>query len=63
MSSSKQAPTGLASGHGIATLSGTTVLDVWFPNPALGALIGQPAANLTSLVGVDEIRKVKREII
>jgi len=63
MSSSKQAPTGLASGHGIATVSGTTVLDVWFPNPALGALIGQPAANLTSLVGVDEIRKVKREII
>jgi len=63
MSSSKQSPTGLASGHGVATLSGTTVLDVWFPNPALGALIGQPAANLTSLVGVDEIRKVTREII
>jgi 2,3,4,5-tetrahydropyridine-2-carboxylate N-succinyltransferase len=63
MSSSKLAPSGLASGHGIATLSGTTVLDVWFPNPTLGALTGQPDKTLTSLVGVDEIRKVKREIV
>ena len=63
MSSSKPTPVGLASGHGIATLSGTTVLDVWFPNPTLGALTGQPSANLDSLVGVDETRKVKREII
>ncbi len=63
MSSSKQPPTGRASGHGIATISGTTVLDVWFPNPALGTLSGQPDKTLTSLVGVDEIRKVKREII
>jgi len=63
MSSSKLAPSGLASGHGIATLSGTTVLDVWFPNPTLGALTGQPDKALTSLVGVDEIRKVKREIV
>jgi len=63
MSSSKQAPSGLASGHGIATLSGATVLDVWFPNPTLGALQGQSDKTLTSLVGVDEIREVKREII
>ena len=63
MSSSKLAPSGLASGRGIATLSGTTVLDVWFPNPTLGALTGQPDKTLTSLVGVDEIRKVKREIV
>jgi 2,3,4,5-tetrahydropyridine-2-carboxylate N-succinyltransferase len=63
MSSSKQAPSGLASGHGIATLSGATVLDVWFPNPTLGALQGQADKTLTSLVGVDEIREVKREII
>ena len=63
MSSSKQAPTGRASGHGIATISGTTVLDIWFPNPALGALSAEPDKTLTSLVGVDEIRKVKREII
>ncbi|CAN2215990.1 DapD Tetrahydrodipicolinate N-succinyltransferase [Candidatus Nanopelagicaceae bacterium] len=63
MSSSKQAPTGRASGHGIATISGTTVLDIWFPNPALGALSAELDKTLTSLVGVDEIRKVKREII
>ena len=63
MSSSKQVPTGLASGHGIATLSGTTVLDVWFPNPTLGSLTGQPEKTLSSLVGEDEIRKVKRELV
>ena len=63
MSSSKQPPTGRASGHGIATISGTTVLDVWFPNPTLGTLSAEPDKTLTSLVGVDEIRKVKREII
>ena len=63
MSSSKQPPTGRASGHGIATISGTTVLDVWFPNPILGTLSAEPDKTLTSLVGVDEIRKVKREII
>ena len=58
-----QTPSGLASGHGIATLSGTTVLDVWFPNPSLGVLTGQPEKTLSSLVGVDEIRKVKRELV
>ena len=63
MSSSKQATSALASGHGIATLSGTTVLDVWFPNPTLGALTGQPEKSLTSLVGIDEVRKVKRELV
>ncbi|CAB4779534.1 unannotated protein [freshwater metagenome] len=63
MSSSKQTPSGLASGHGIATLSGSTVLDVWFPNPSLGALTGQPDKSLTSLVGSDEVRKVKRELV
>lgn len=63
MSSSKHPPTGRASGHGIATISGTTVLDIWFPNPTLGTLSAEPDKTLTSLVGVDEIRKVKREII
>jgi 2,3,4,5-tetrahydropyridine-2-carboxylate N-succinyltransferase len=63
MSSSKQTPSGKASGHGIATLSGATVLDVWFPNPSLGALTGQAEKALTSLVGVDEVRKVRRELV
>jgi 2,3,4,5-tetrahydropyridine-2-carboxylate N-succinyltransferase len=53
----------LAHGHGIATLAGTTVLDVWFPNPALGALNGQPDASLQEMVGSDEARGITREIV
>jgi len=53
----------LAHGHGIATLAGSTVLDVWFPSPALGALTGTPDATLTSMVGSDEARGVTRELI
>ena len=53
----------LAHGHGIATLSGTTVLDVWFPAPALGALVGKPAQSLLDAVGADEVRKVRREVV
>ena len=53
----------LAHGHGIATLSGTTVLDVWFPAPSLGALAGNPDASISSLVGTDAIRDVRKEIV
>lgn len=53
----------LAHGHGIATLAGTTVLDVWYPAPALGALTGSPDAALTSLVGTDDVRGVTRELV
>ena len=53
----------LAHGHGIATLAGSTVLDVWFPSPALGALAGAPDATLTSMVGSDEARGVTRELV
>jgi 2,3,4,5-tetrahydropyridine-2-carboxylate N-succinyltransferase len=53
----------LAHGHGIATLAGTTVLDVWFPAPSLGALAGSPDSALTSLIGSDEVRGVTREIV
>jgi 2,3,4,5-tetrahydropyridine-2-carboxylate N-succinyltransferase len=53
----------LAHGHGIATVAGTTVLDVWFPAPSLGALTGSPDSTLTPLVGVDEVRGVTREIV
>jgi len=52
-----------ASGHGIATLSGTTVLDVWFPAPQLGTLTGNPPQYLLDLVGEDENRKVSREVV
>ena len=53
----------LAHGHGIATLAGSTVLDVWFPAPALGALTGAPDQSLVAMVGEDSIRGVSREIV
>ncbi|CAN2214839.1 DapD Tetrahydrodipicolinate N-succinyltransferase [Candidatus Nanopelagicaceae bacterium] len=52
-----------AHGHGIATLSGSTVLDVWFPNPALGALTGTPDAALVALAVPDADRGVTREVV
>lgn len=53
----------LAHGHGIATLAGSTVLDVWFPAPALGALSGTPDAALLSLATPDADRGVTREVV
>ena len=53
----------LAHGHGIATLAGTTVLDVWFPAPALGAIAGAPDSSLQSMVGPDDARGVTRELV
>ena len=52
-----------ASGHGIATLSGGTTLDVWFPTPQLAPLSGEPSATLKKMVGSDPIRNVVREIV
>lgn len=52
-----------AHGHGIATLSGSTVLDVWFPAPALGALTGTPNAELIALAVSDTDRGVTREVV
>ena len=53
----------LAHGHGIATIAGSTVLEVWFPAPALGALTGTPDASLTAMVGSDDARGVTRELV
>lgn len=53
----------LAHGHGIATLAGSTVLDVWYPAPALGPLQGTPDATLTALVGKDDVRGITRELV
>jgi 2,3,4,5-tetrahydropyridine-2-carboxylate N-succinyltransferase len=53
----------LAHGHGIATRSGSTILDIWFPAPSLGALVGEPDASLTALAGEDAIRGVTREVV
>lgn len=53
----------LAHGHGIATLAGNTVLDVWYPAPALGALAGSPDSSLAALALPDPDRGVTREIV
>lgn len=53
----------LAHGHGIATLAGTTVLDVWYPAPALGALAGSPDPVLTALAIPDNDRGITREVV
>ena len=55
--------TTLASGHGVATVAAGKVLDVWFPSPALGSLTSAVPAELTALVGSDEVRGIVREII
>ncbi len=57
----------IASGHGIATItSGGTLLDVWYPNPALAPITGEPSPELLALqelAGTDEDRNVRREVI
>jgi 2,3,4,5-tetrahydropyridine-2,6-dicarboxylate N-succinyltransferase len=53
-------------GFGLATLdSAGTVLDVWFPSPALGAKPADvvPPAELTALQGTDTDRKVTRDVL
>jgi 2,3,4,5-tetrahydropyridine-2-carboxylate N-succinyltransferase len=55
--------TTIASGHGIATISNGTTLDVWFPSPSLSALAGAVPAELHSLAGIDVSRGVTREVI
>lgn len=55
--------TTIASGHGIATISNGTTLDVWFPEPALSALSDTVATELTALAVADLARAVNREIV
>jgi 2,3,4,5-tetrahydropyridine-2-carboxylate N-succinyltransferase len=55
--------TTIASGHGIATISNGTTLDVWFPSPSLSPLTGSAPAELNSLAGSDAARAVTREVI
>ncbi|PVG81594.1 2,3,4,5-tetrahydropyridine-2,6-dicarboxylate N-succinyltransferase [Nocardioides gansuensis] len=52
-----------AHGWGLATLHGDTVLDVWFPSPALGEADGGDTApaELAALEGKDDLRDVRRE--
>ena len=60
---SRLAHSRLAHGHGVATLSGTTVLDVWFTAPALGALASTADESLRSLAKPDSDRGVTREVV
>ena len=54
----------IASGHGIATVTNNgVVLDVWYPNPTLAALTGQPDQALQQLVLKDELREVSRKLV
>ena len=55
--------TNIASGHGIATISNGTTLDVWFPSPSLSAISGSAPAELKALAGADVARAVTREVI
>jgi 2,3,4,5-tetrahydropyridine-2-carboxylate N-succinyltransferase len=55
--------TTIASGHGIATISNGTTLDVWFPSPALAPLAAAAPAELAGLVGPDQARAVTRELV
>ena len=55
--------TTIASGHGIATISKGTTLDVWYPTPVLGELSPQIPAELQGLTGEDVARGVTREIV
>ncbi|WP_307827849.1 2,3,4,5-tetrahydropyridine-2,6-dicarboxylate N-succinyltransferase [Nocardioides sp. SYSU D00038] len=53
-----------AHGHALVTTTADgTVLDAWFPAPALGGADGSDApAELTALAGTDEARGVTREV-
>jgi len=55
--------TTIASGHGIATISNETTLDVWFPSPSLSSLSASVPTELTALAGADAARGVTREVI
>ena len=55
--------TTIASGHGIATISDGTTLDVWFPAPSLSALSATVPAELNALAGSDAARGVNLEIV
>ena len=52
-----------ASGYGLLTLHGDTVLDAWFPSPVLGATSAGPSEELAHLDGgEDDLRGVTRVV-
>jgi len=53
-----------AHGYGLASVTADgTVLDTYYPAPALGAPSGEPAAELAGLAGTDEARGVRTELV
>src|SRR5690625_4731626 len=59
-------PATRAWGHGLATIHASgTVLDVWYPEPAIGdtATSSDPPATLTDLQGADDVRDTRTEVV
>jgi 2,3,4,5-tetrahydropyridine-2-carboxylate N-succinyltransferase len=53
-----------ASGTGLATIAADgTVLDTWYPSPALGADAPDVAADLEPLAGPDDVRGVRTTVV
>jgi len=53
-----------ASGTGLATVTGDgTVLDTWFPSPALGADAPDVVVDLEPLAGADEVRGTRTVVV
>lgn len=55
--------TTMASGHGIATISQGTTLDVWFPSPTMSKLSGSIPVEVSALATPDSARAVTREVV
>lgn len=53
----------MASGHGIATISQGTTLDVWFPSPSMSKLSGSVPSEVSALATPDTARAVTREVV
>ncbi len=53
-----------ASGHGLATITSEgEVLDTWFPSPLMSGHSGAAPDFLAALIGPDEDRRVRREVM
>src|SRR3954454_6521000 len=52
-----------AAAWGVATVHATGVLDTYYPAPALGSDPGPEPAGLASLVGEDQVRGVRTELV
>lgn len=52
-------------GHGLATVAGDTVLDTWYPDPALGSAPEVPTvpAELSAAQGEDPVRGVRTVVV